>query len=380
MIKTAKDCRKIFQDLKSKRSNWETKYQSISDYQLARSDFQSTNRNQSPRDSKIFDGTAMDSWFMLTNAIQAILINTESNWIYFDSVLTTELSEEEIAWFDLASKTLQNIFRSDASRFPTQINEALGDLTAYGYCAIHSSFDIVNNSLSFNTRPIPEIYIDQNHKGVINKIIRRFLLKNEDAIKIYGKDCPDIVKKANDSGKGSEEMHWLQTFTDHPDISGKIISYTLLEEDNGDFVFKDEYDEMPIHVARWRTDAGEVYGRGPGVVADPFARTLNEVVKTWIKQAQKAVDPPLLVADDGVIQGPKTTPGSINFVTSYSPGTQEPIRPLVSGANFSVGNAEIERLQNSIRKAYHHDILQITDSKELTAFHVQELTQRVFNG
>ena len=41
-----------------------------------------------------------------------------------------------------------------------------------------------------------------------------------------------------------------------------------------------------------------------------------------------------------------------------------------------MANAEIERLQMSIRKAYHHDILQITDSKELTAFHVQELTQR----
>ena len=317
---------------------------------------------------------------MLTNAIQAILINTESNWIYFDTLLKSELTDEEVVWFDHTSQIMQNIFRSDASRFPTQMNEALGDLTAYGYCAIHSSFDPNTNSLSFNTRPIPEIYIDQNDKGEVNKVVRRFSLKNEDALAIYGKDSPDIIKKANDAGKFTDEMSWLQTFTDHPQVQGKVISYTLLEEDNSGFVTTDEYEEMPIHVARWRTDAGEVYGRGPGVVADPFARTLNEVVKTWIKQAQKAVDPPLLVSDDGVIQGPKTTPGAINFVTSYSPGSQEPIRPLLNGANFSVGNAEIERLQNSIRKAYHHDILQITDSKELTAFHVQELTQRVFDG
>lgn len=376
MFKTAKDCRDAFESLKSKRVNWEHRYQSISDYQLARSDFQEKNRHQSPRDSKIYDGTAMDSWFMLTNAIQAILVNTETNWIYFDTVLDVKLSEEEIAWFNYASKTLLSIFRSDSSRFPTQMNEALGDLTAYGYCAIHSSYDPNLHTLSFNTRPIPEIFIDQNHKGDINKVIRRFLLKNDDAKKLYGSKTPKIILKEIEAKQHSEEHYWLQTFSPHPDKSNMYISYTLLESDESDFVTTDEYEEMPIHVARWRTDAGEVYGRGPGVVADPFARTLNEVVKTWIKQAQKAVDPPLLVADDGVIQGPKTTPGSINFVTSYSPGNIEPIRPLDNGANFSVANAEIERLQDSIRKAYHHDILQITDSKELTAFHVQELTQR----
>jgi len=376
MIKTAKECRQQFGNLRSKRSNWENKYQSISDFQLARSDFQTINKNQSPRDSKIYDGTAMDSWFMLTNAIQAILVNTETNWIYFDTVLDDKLTDEEVLWFDYASKTLLSIFRSDASRFPTQMNEALGDLTAYGYCAIHSTYDPNMHTLCFNTRPIPEIYIDQNEKGNVNKIIRRFSLKNEDALRIYGSSTPDVVQKAAKAGKGSEEHFWLQTFSEHHQKSNVFISYTLLEDGDSDFVTSDEYTEMPIHIARWRTDAGEVYGRGPGVVADPFARTLNEVVKTWIKQAQKSVDPPLLVADDGVIQGPKTTPGSINFVTSYSPGSTEPIRPLLSGANFSVANAEIERLQNSIRKAYHHDILQITDSKELTAFHVQELTQR----
>lgn len=376
MIKTAKQCRQQFQALRSKRVNWESKYQSISDYQLARSDFQERNRNQSPRDSKIYDGTAMDSWFMLTNAIQAILVNTETNWIYFDTVIDDDLTDEEILWFDYASKTLMSIFRSDSSRFPTQMNEALGDLTAYGYCAIHSTYDANMNTLCFNTRPIPEIYIDQDEKGKVNKVIRRFSLKNEDAMRIYGENTPDIIKKAIKAGKHDEEHFWLQSFSQHHEKSRLFISYTLLEEDNSGFVTSDEYQEMPIHIARWRTDAGEVYGRGPGVVADPFARTLNEVIKTWIKQAQKSVDPPLLVADDGVIQGPKTTPGSINFVTSYSPGSTEPIRPLITGANFSVANAEIERLQNSIRKAYHHDILQITDSKELTAFHVQELTQR----
>lgn len=376
MIKTANDCRQTFERMKVERTPWESRYQAISDYQLARTDFQKEKQSKAPEDSLIYDGTAMDSWFMLTNAIQAILINTETNWIYLDTLNDAELTDEEIVWMDYARITLQNIFRSNDSRFPTQINETLGDLTAYGYCALHTGYNPNTRQIFFNSRPINEIYIDQDPGGNINKIFRRFCLKNEAAERMYGNDCPEIVKKANKAGKGLDEMYWLHTFSEHPDINGQYISYTLLEDDKNEFVRTENYEELPIHCCRWRTDAGQVYGRGPGVVADPFARTLNQVVKTWIKQAQKAVDPPLLVADDGVIQGPRTTPGAINFVNSYSPGSQDPIRPLDGGANFSVANAEIERLQMSIRKAYHHDILQITDSKELTAFHVQELTQR----
>ena len=376
MIKTANQCRDTFSSMKKVRIPWESRYQAISDYQLARTDFQKEKESKSPSDSLIYDGTAMDSWFMLTNAIQAILINTETNWVYLDTLLEVDLSDEETLWLDIARNTLQSIFRSNSSRFPTQINECLGDLTGYGYCAMHTGYDPFKGSIFFNSRPINEIYIDQDPGGNINKIFRRFSLKNSDAEKIHGDDTPDIIKKANKAGKGLEEAYWLNTFSDHPDKENKIISYNLLEDGDDKFTSIEEYEEMPIHCARWRTDPGQVYGRGPGVIADPFARTLNQVVKTWIKQCQKAVDPPLLVSDDGVIQGPKTTPGAINFVNSYSPGSQEPIRPLNSGANFSVGNAEIERLQNSIRKAYHHDILQITDSKELTAFHVQELTNR----
>ena len=376
MIKTPDDCRNVFAKMKEARLPWESRYQSISDYQLARTDFQKEKQSKSPSDSLIYDGTAMDSWFMLTNAIQAILINTETNWVYLDTLAEVDLSDEETLWLDIARNTLQSIFRSNSSRFPTQINESLGDLTGYGYCAMHTGYDPYKGSIYFNSRPINEIYMDQDPGGNINKIIRRFSLKNSDAEKLYLDNTPDIVKKANESGKSMDEMYWINTFSDHPDKNGVVISYTLLEDGDDKFVRTEEFEEMPIHCARWRTDPGQVYGRGPGVVADPFARTLNQVVKTWIKQAQKAVDPPLLVSDDGVISGPRTTPGAINFVSSYSPGSMEPIRPLDSGANFSVANAEIERLQNSVRKAYHHDILQITDSKELTAFHVQELTNR----
>ena len=110
MIKTANQCRDTFSSMKKVRIPWESRYQAISDYQKEK-------ESKSPSDSLIYDGTAMDSWFMLTNAIQAILINTETNWVYLDTLLEVDLSDEETLWLDIARNTLQSIFRSNSSRF-----------------------------------------------------------------------------------------------------------------------------------------------------------------------------------------------------------------------------------------------------------------------
>ena len=55
------------------------------------------------------------------------------------------------------------------------------------------------------------------------------------------------------------------------------------------------------------------------MTALPDVKMLNEMSKTTIKAAQKQVDPPLLVPDDGFILPVRTVPGGLNF---YRAGTE----------------------------------------------------------
>ena len=74
--------------------------------------------------------------------------------------------------------------------------------------------------------------------------------------------------------------------------------------------------------------SNEIYGRSPAMTALPDVKMLNEMSKTTIKAAQKQVDPPLLVPDDGFLLPVRTVPGGLNF---YRSGTRDRIEPLNIG-------------------------------------------------
>ena len=70
------------------------------------------------------------------------------------------------------------------------------------------------------------------------------------------------------------------------------------------------FQEFPYVVPRFLKATGETMGRSPAMVALPDVKMLNLMSKTIIQAAQKQIDPPLLVPDDGFILPIRTNPGS----------------------------------------------------------------------
>jgi hypothetical protein len=96
--------------------------------------------------------------------------------------------------------------------------------------------------------------------------------------------------------------------------------------------------------------------------------------KTTIKAAQKVVDPPLLVADDGVMLPVRTTPASLNYARFLADGG-DPIRPLQTNANVGLGLNMEEARRAAIRKSFYADHLQIAGSPQMTATEVLQRTE-----
>jgi hypothetical protein len=94
---------------------------------------------------------------------------------------------------------------------------------------------------------------------------------------------------------------------------------------------------------------------------------LNEMSKTTIKAAQKQVDPPLLVPDDGFILPVRTVPGGLNF---YRAGTRDRIEPLNIGANNPLGLNMEEQRRNAIRDAFYVNQLMMQNGPQMTATEV----------
>jgi hypothetical protein len=129
---------------------------------------------------------------------------------------------------------------------------------------------------------------------------------------------------------------------------------------------------MPYMVPRWSKDAGEVYGRAPGWNALADQKMLNEMSKTVLKAAQKAVDPPLLVADDGVVMPLRTQPGGVNVVRAGALA-HDPLRPLRNDARIDIGLEMMEQRRTAIRSAFHYGVLQLFQDPRMSATQVLQL-------
>ena len=97
--------------------------------------------------------------------------------------------------------------------------------------------------------------------------------------------------------------------------------------------------------------------------------------KTVIRAAQKVVDPPLLVADEGVMFPINTNPGAATFARMDG-RNQPPIQPLQTGARVDIGFEMMEQRRKVINDAFLVTLFQIlVETPSMTATEVLQRAQ-----
>jgi len=127
------------------------------------------------------------------------------------------------------------------------------------------------------------------------------------------------------------------------------------------------FAEFPYAVPRYLKSSNEIYGRSPAMNALPDVKMLNTMCKTSIRAAQKQIDPPLMVPDDGFLMPIRTVPGGLNY---YRSGTRDRIEPLNIGANNPVGNQMEEQRRKQVRENFFVDQLITSQGQTMTATEV----------
>jgi hypothetical protein len=117
----------------------------------------------------------------------------------------------------------------------------------------------------------------------------------------------------------------------------------------------------------------EVYGRSPAMRALPDIKMVNEMSRTLLRAAHRAVSPPLLTSDDGVLSRFSVRPDAINVGGLDFQG-RPLVRPLDTGGNIPVGLEMADQARKSIERAFMTPLFNIlTDTPDrMTATEVLE--------
>jgi len=372
--------------LASDRGTWEVNWQEILDYVMPRkADVVTLRTKGEKRTEVLFDSTAITANNLLAASLHGTLTSPSLPWF------SIKLRDEELnrnrdvqLWLEDTGRRMYDTFNE--TNFNTEVHELYLDLCSIGTAAIfveegNEGFD--KNGIHFNTLHIAEYYIQENINGKVDTLYRKYKLTARQAVQEFGEK--NVGEKILTAAKEKPDqkfnfIHAVEPTEDYKRATGKTStklpyhSCHVCEEDKM-VVRTGGYNEFPYLVPRWSKATGEIFGRSPSYNALPDIKTLNKAVEIGLKAWAKAIDPPLLVQDDGVIGRVRTTPAGITVVRNDGA-----IKPLQIGSNWQITDLKENQLRTAIRQAYYSDQLQLQEGPQMTATEVQvryELMQRL---
>lgn len=378
-LATGKEILDYYGRLRSGRANFETLWQDYADNVRGRRDFISQTPGRE-RMALIYDATAMQASDMLASGLHNFLTNTATEWFKVQPEDDRLLRYDEVVlWFDEVQRAMNAAFSRPEANFVPTMHEVYIDLVDFATAGMFIEA-VPGQPVFFQAMPLPQLFVAESPRGKIDTVFRLHRMTNRQAVEKFEGRVPGAQKAVEKEPEATREYLHLVHPRDDPARGNRTRRglpwrSVYVDVEDASIVDKGGFREMPFLVSRWEKEAGETYGRGPGIRALPDAKMSNKVSKTLIKGMEKAVDPPLMVSDDGVILPLRAVPGGVITVRPNILGG-DPIKPLPIQGNLPLGMQFLEMRQKNIQGAYMHDLLQIFRQPFQTATQVLEITER----
>ena len=371
--------------LKAQRGTWESNWQELTNLVLPNeADFNTERSRGGKRTTHVYDSTGIHANEMLAAGLHGMLTNPASNWFSLrikDDQNNLADSSEAKQWLEDTTNVILSEIAAPSVAFSSHIHEYYLSLCSIGTACIFIGDPVNREGVSFRAIHIEEIFIAENADGIIDTVFRTFEMTVRQIVQKWGEKSlsPRIAKmyEKKDYDKQVQLLHCVYPREDMD--KGKKAATMLpvasvyIDEKDKHVLAEGGFDEMPYMVSRWSKAVGEVFGRSPAMTALPDIKMLQEIMKTTIKAAQKVVDPPLLVPDDGVLGPVRTIPGGLNY---YRASSGARIEPLQTGANIGLSYEMMNDLRERIRTMFFLDQLQFQGAPRMTATEVVERTER----
>ena len=366
--------------LKVQRATWEQHWQEIGEYIIPRkADVTKTRSSGDKRMDNVYDGTGIHAAEMLSSSLHGMLTNPSVSWFdlaYLDEALNTD--DEAKEYLESVTEIMHREFQR--SNFAEQVHELYHDLITFGTGVMFITNAPEGNGVRFATRHISECYLAEDDFGRVDTVFRKFKMSVRALARQFGEDVIGDKMRAKLDRNPYEEVSVVHVVMPRDerdvrkvDANNKPFASIYIEPGQKIVLRESGFDEFPYVAPRFLKASFEMgYGRSPAMTALPDVKMINAMSRTTIKAAQKQVDPPLMVPDDGFILPVRTKPGGLNF---YRSGSRDRIEPLTIGANNPLGLNLEEQRRQAIRSAFYVDQLVLGAGPTMTATEVMQRTE-----
>lgn len=326
------------------------------------------------RNTRIFDSTAIVANERFAAAMEAMLTPRSQVWHKL------EADDEKLRgvpavdqYLDTLNKILFAARYHPEANFASQTDECYMSLGAFGNDLLFID-EVPGTCLRYRSVPLSELVWSLNHQGQVDTVFRKFRYTAKQAVQHWGKErVPAVVANAFAKQKYTEceFLHCIRPNSDYSpyaygDAGKRYESWYISIADKA-VLERGAYRTFPCAVGRYRMAPRESYGRGPATTCFPDVRTLNEIDKTTMRAAQKAVDPPIMLAEESVLQPFNQRSGAMNYGMLTDDGKPLAV-PFESKSNFEIAKEYSEGKRQSVRDTFLNTLFQIlVENPNMTA-------------
>jgi hypothetical protein len=302
---------------------------------------------------EIFDSTAMVCLSDFASDMLATFTPGYADWV--DMKPVRALGRAEMRRIEAPLVEYQGVLFDEIRRsnFAEAAQEAYFDLASGTVAMLIQDLD-PTRPIHCQAIPVVDLLIERGPFGGVDGRWREFHLRRADIAVLW----PDARMPDDDGGRAGADRQDMEIcvteglWRDWSDRGTETWRYVVMTSSAVilDDVFRGA-GCCPMIAARWMTDSTTAWGCGPLYTAMPDVKTVNKLNELILKSCDKAIDPPFVYDDDGVL----------NFQQGIVPGTAIPRMPgstvdvLESRARFDVAYFSQDDLRMSIRRAMFQD-------------------------
>ena len=359
---------KEYQYLWGQQANFRTLWNTIAQYVMpAWDNFVGEMSEGVIRTTRLFDSRAVTACERFASIMESLLTPRTQMW--HDLTTQDEALKDDAEVQEYCSIVRKKLFAAryrPGANYASQSDECYMSLGAFGNNAMLID-EVVGKNLLYRSIPLNEIVWSLNSAGMVDNLYRKFRYTAKQCKQMErtdGWECPPKISEAYEKNpyQEFEILHCVKPNEDYSPGSigpkGKQFASWYIAYGEKYPMKVGGYRVFPYAVGRYRMAPREHYGRSPGSVALPAIRTLNEQKKTALRAGQKAVDPPLLLADEGALTAFNLRAGALNYGMLTSSG-EALVQPLESKGRFDIGKELMDLEASAIDDAFLTSVLQI---------------------
>lgn len=335
--------------------------------------------------AKIYDSTAPTANRDLSSILYSTMCPPTKKWSKLRHRLPEMNDIDEVSkWFDTVNDLVHREFAD--SNLYTYLGEGFASLTALGSMALlHEEKpmrpDGTYGGVRFSDMHISQIAWGENLEGQVDRLYRKCMMSHSQVVDRWPVTCPaEIREKAEEDPTGNVTIYHCVYPRDKHKVRPGLVSAEerpygsyFFDESTATMLEEDGYYEFPAYILRFSKLPGEVMGRGPGHIALPDIKTLNDTIRDTLVAQELAINPTMYTTARNIL-GNKADrrPGGITYVQRL-----DQIKWDSGAARFDVAQVAAERLISSVRQIYMLDKLLLPPRQDTGEMSAYEVSRRV---